>query len=58
VVDDLLHALVDANIFRAASAGDVDGVVVGRVDLGERLGDVMKVAGLLGVGLVALEVVE
>ena len=28
--DDRLHALVDADVFRAAAAGDIDRVVAGR----------------------------
>ncbi len=56
--EDLLHPLVDADVFRSASAGDVDGVIIGRIDLGEGLGHVVIVTGLLGIGLVALEVVQ
>ena len=37
VADHRLHALVDADVFGAAAAGDVDGVIVGRIDLGEVL---------------------
>ena len=55
---DRLHALVDADVFRAAPAGDVDGVVVGRLHLREALLQREIVAGLLGVGLVALEIVQ
>ena len=40
VPDDRLHALVDTNIFRAAAAGAVHGVIVLRPDLRKRLVDV------------------
>ncbi len=33
VADERLHALVDADVFRSAATGTVDGVIVGRVDL-------------------------
>ena len=58
VAKDLLHPLVDADIFRASSAGDIDGVIVGRIDLREGLGHMVVVADLLGIGLVPFEVVQ
>ena len=58
VPDHRLHALVDADIFGAAAAGDIDRVVVGGLGLREGPGQNVIVAELLGVGLVALEIVQ
>src|SRR5262249_49750117 len=58
VPDDLEHTRIDANIFRTAAAGDVDGVIVGLAHLLERLVQLEEMAQLLRVGLVAFEIVQ
>ena len=58
VADKGLHARVDADVFRTAAAGAVDGVILFRPDLGERLVDDVVVAEFFGVGLVAFKVVD
>ena len=58
VADDRLHALVDADVFRAAPAGAINGVVFGGVNFSECLVELIVVAELLGIGLVTLEIVK
>ena len=58
VADDLQHPLVQPDVLRGAAAGDDQGVVVRLPDLVERGVQAEVVAALLGVGLVALEVVD
>ena len=58
VADDLDHPGIDPDIFRAAPAGDVDGVVVVLADVLEALVEAEEMAELLGVGLVALEIMQ
>ena len=50
LADDRLHAREGPDVFRSAAAGDVDGVVVGRVDGVERARDRDVVTAMLGVG--------
>ena len=56
--DQRLHPLVDADIFRPAAAGTVDGVVFGKVHFGEGLVDVGEVAVAFDIGLVPFEIVQ
>ncbi len=53
-----MHLGIEAQVFRGAAAGDDQGVVVGRLDVGEGGVEGEVVARLFAVGLVALEVVH
>src|SRR5579863_3693467 len=58
VAHNILHALVDPNVFRAAPARDIDRVVFLWLDLGESLVEPVKVPGLLRIGLIALKIMQ
>lgn len=57
-LEDFDDAFVDPDIFRAATASNVDGVVVVGVDVGEGFVDLEQVTGFFGVGQVTFKVVE
>src|SRR6185437_8288481 len=58
VAHNILDALVDPNVFRAAPARDIDRVVFLWLDLGEGLVEPVKVPGLLRIGLIALKIMQ
>ena len=58
VADDVLNALVDADLFRHAAAGDVDRIVFFRLHRGEAFIQLIEMAGLFRVSLIALEIVQ
>ena len=58
VPDDFQNALVEPQIFRGAAAWDDEGIILGQVDVVERGGQGEVVPWLLGVGLIAFEVVN
>src|SRR5262245_16739362 len=58
MADDRLNARVDPDIFWTTTAGDVDGIVIGRLRFAERLVERVEMSVFFGISLVAFEIVQ